>query len=79
MNRNCLLAPEIIAAGRTIVGDCSDAVILGIDARELGRTLGGIMRSHAAGLVSDEEALLYARAHWALAALKALRAPGARR
>jgi hypothetical protein len=68
---------RIIEAGRTTVSDCSDLTLARIDQREIGRTMAGIIRCLEAGRISEEEAILFARAHWALAALKALHAEGA--
>ena len=73
-----LLALKMIETARTTMVDCGDATLGRIDYREMGRTLAGIIRCHVAGRISEEEALLFARAHWALAALKAVRVKGAR-
>ena len=66
-----LLAAMFVDAGMKTLGDCSDATINRIDFRTLSRTLGGVIRCHTAGLIGEEQALLFARVHCALAALKA--------
>ena len=66
-----LLAGKIIGAGRSTIAGCCGATVDRIDFRQLGRALAEVMRCYGAGRISEEEALLFARAHWALAALKA--------
>lgn len=77
MNRVAIrLAGKMMDAGSTTIRDCSAVTLDRIDLRSLGRALADVIRCHAAGRIDDEQALLFVRAHWALAALKASRGRG---
>jgi hypothetical protein len=71
-----LLVEKIIGAGRATTGDCSGPTVDRIDFPQLTRALTDVMRSYRAGRIGEEEALLFARVHWALAALKAISVRG---
>jgi len=75
---NNSLIQKVMDIGRMTVSDCSTATLDGISLRGLACMLGSVIRCHDAGRISEEEALLFARAHWALAALQALHSIGTR-
>lgn len=70
------LRRKLIKAGRGIVGDCSISIVLSLDTRALAHTLDDVVRCCNAGLIDEDQALLFARVHWALAGLKASNARG---
>lgn len=77
MNRVAIrFAGKMMDAGSTTIRDCSSATLDRIDLPSLGRALGDVIRCRAAGRIDEEQALLFVRAHWALAALKASRDTG---
>jgi hypothetical protein len=65
------LAGKMMDAGSTTIRDCSSVTLDRIDLPSLGRELAAVIRCHGAGRIDDEQVLLFVRAHWALAALRA--------
>lgn len=65
------LSGKMMDIGSTTIRDCSSDTLERIDLPGLGRALADVIRCHAAGRIDEEQALLFVRAHWAMAALKA--------